>query len=126
MALVYLYFGFSQMDFGRHDVRACLEHVLCEFALRPKMARLAYQSNFGLPMTQDALALSPVHPSRIMKSLIEDGYITRPKLAIPIDNGKQLRQLGDFDSRYLQFSGAREKFGDIAALFSPSNSPAAR
>ncbi len=99
------------LNVGRRDGRTRLAHVLCEFALRLKMAGLGEQSNYVLPMTQDeladVLALSPVHVSRTIKSLTADGCITKSKRAIRIVDWEQLRQIGDFDPRYLHFNGTR-------------------
>ncbi len=103
------------LNVGRRDGRTRLAHVLCEFALRLKMAGLGGHNNYELPMTQDdladVLALSPVHVSRIIKSLVLDGCITKTKRAIRIDDWEHLRQIGDFDPRYLHFHGAREEIG---------------
>ncbi len=99
------------LNVGRRDGRTRLAHVLCEFAMRLKMAGLGNHDNYELPMTQDeladVLALSPVHVSRIIKSLTDEGYITKTKRAIHINNWENMRQMGDFDPRYLHYNGAR-------------------
>lgn len=99
------------LNVGRRDARTRMAHVLCEFALRLKMAGLGEEENYELPMTQDeladVLALSPVHVSRVIKSLTEDGCITKTKRAIRIENWDYLRQIGDFDPRYLHYKRSR-------------------
>lgn len=95
------------LNVGRRDARARMAHMLCEFALRLKMAGLGEQDHYELPMTQDeladALALSSVHVSRIIKSLTQDGCITKLKRAVKIEDWDHLRQIGDFDERYLHY-----------------------
>lgn len=100
------------LNVGRRDGRTRLAHVLCEFAMRLKMAGLNDDNNYELPMTQDELAdvvaLSPVHVGRVIKSLTEDGCITKTKRAIRIEDWEQLRQIGDFDPGYLHLNGTRD------------------
>jgi CRP-like cAMP-binding protein len=91
---------------GRRDARTRLAHVLCEFALRLKVAGLGGQTGYQLPMTQEDLAdvtgMTPVHVNRTLKSLEADGLIERatPR-AIVIGDWRKLAAAGDFDSTYL-------------------------
>ena len=100
-----------KLNIGRRDARARMAHILCELAMRLKRAGPGELLSFDLPMTQDdlsdVLALSRVHVSRVIKSLTAEGYITKTKRAIRIDDWERLRQIGDFDPRYLQYNGAR-------------------
>jgi len=91
---------------GRRDARTRIAHVLCEFALRLKVAGLGEQSGYQLPMTQeqlgDATGLTSVHVNRTLKLLEADGLIERlsPR-SIMIGDWKKLAEVGDFDSAYL-------------------------
>ena len=91
---------------GRRDARTRLAHLLCEFALRLKVAGLGEQTNYELPMTQEQLAdatgLTPVHVNRSMMSLERDELITRQSpRSVVIGDWKKLAEAGDFDSNYL-------------------------
>lgn len=91
---------------GRRDARTRVAHLLCEFALRLKVAGIGEENDYELPMTQeelaDAVGLTAVHVNRTMKSLQRDGLITRPtSRSILIENWKKLAAAGDFDSTYL-------------------------
>jgi len=94
------------MNVGRRDARTRLAHLLCEFALRLKLAGLGQDSGYELPMTQEQLAdatgLTSVHVNRIMKLLEAEGLIARlhPR-SIHIGNWRKLAEAGDFDSNYL-------------------------
>ena len=91
---------------GRRDARTRIAHVLCEFAVRLRLAGLGRDSDYELPMTQEQLAdttgLTSVHVNRTLKALEKDGLIDRvnPR-AISIGDWRKLAEVGDFDSNYL-------------------------
>ena len=91
---------------GRRDARTRIAHLLCEFALRLKLAGLTEQWGYELPMTQeqigDATGLTSVHVNRTLKALEADRLIerVRPRSVI-IGDWKKLADTGDFDSGYL-------------------------
>jgi CRP-like cAMP-binding protein len=93
-------------NIGRRDARTRLAHLLCEFALRLKVAGLGEEDHYELPMTQEQLAdatgLTSVHINRTIKSLEADGLIERsnPRV-ISIGDWRKLAEAGDFDSNYL-------------------------
>lgn len=71
------------LNVGRRDARSRLAHLLCEFALRMRMRRLAPGPGYALPITQEQLAdtleLSSVHVSRMLKMLETDSLLARNK-----------------------------------------------
>lgn len=91
---------------GRRDARARIAHLLCEFAVRLKVAGLGDQSDYEMPMTQEQLAdatgLTAVHVNRTIKGLEADGLIARvhPR-SITIGDWRKLADTGDFNSAYL-------------------------
>lgn len=91
---------------GRRDARTRIAHLLCEFALRLKVAGLGTEGGYDLPMTQeqlaDAVGLTPVHVNRMIRLLEAEGLICRstPR-AITVPDWKKLADAGDFDSSYL-------------------------
>ena len=96
---------------GRRDARARIAHLLCEFALRLKLAGIGEHNNYELPMTQDQLAdaagLTSVHVNRTLRGLEADGLIERrnPRL-IEIGDWRKLAETGDFNSAYLHLHEA--------------------
>lgn len=92
-------------NIGRRDAKTRLAHLLCEFALRLKVAGLGERTAYELPMTQDqladAVALTAVHVNRTLKELERDGLIARAKRSLTIADWPKLAQAGDFDSEYL-------------------------
>ena len=49
----------------------------------------------------DAVALTPIHVSRTLKTLAEEGYVERTIRTVKILDWHGLAKLGDFDSGYL-------------------------
>lgn len=91
---------------GRRDARTRVAHLLCEFAVRLRLAGLGRESYYELPMTQDQLAdatgLTPVHINRTLKLLEKEGLISRPSpRAICIGDWRRMADVGDFDTNYL-------------------------
>ena len=90
---------------GRRDSRTRTAHVLCEFALRQEDAGLGTRGHYELPMTQeqlaDVLGLTSVHVNRTLKSLEQEGLISRNKRAITVPSWERLRRTGDFNPAYL-------------------------
>ena len=93
-------------NIGRRDAETRIAHLLCEFAVRLKVAGLGEQTNYELPMTQEQLAdatgLTPVHVNRTLQHLGAIGLIERndPR-RIVIGDWRKLAEAGDFDSGYL-------------------------
>jgi CRP-like cAMP-binding protein len=102
------------LNVGRRDARSRLAHLLCEFAVRLETQGLANENGYELPMTQeqlaDTLGLTPVHINRTIMSLEADGFIKRDKRRIHFPEWRKMRELADFNQRYLhlepQLSGA--------------------
>jgi CRP-like cAMP-binding protein len=94
---------------GRRDARTRLAHLLCEIALRMKVAGLGEQTNYELPMTQDQLAdttgMTSVHINRTIRRLEAEGLIERRSArAIVIGDWRKLADVGDFNSAYLHLN----------------------
>ena len=93
------------LNVGRRDSRTRMAHLLCEFAVRLQAAGLAEEYGYELPMTQeqlaDALGLTPVHVNRTLRSLEQEGLITRTKRRISFPDWNRMRDTGDFNQRYL-------------------------
>jgi CRP-like cAMP-binding protein len=91
---------------GRRDAPTRLAHLLCEFALRLKVAGLGEQTGYVLPMSQEELAdatgLTSVHVNRTLKALEAQGLIDRPNpRSIHISDWRKLASAGDFSPAYL-------------------------
>ena len=93
------------LNIGRRDAKSRLAHVLCELAVRLDSLGLAENMGYHLPMTQaelaDALGLTPVHLNRVIRSLEADGLINRSKREISFPDWDRMRDMADFNDRYL-------------------------
>lgn len=97
------------LNVGRRDARSRMSHMLCEFALRLEVAGLGAPTDYELPMTQeelaDALALTPIHVSRTLRALAEEGLVQRTNRSVKILDWHLLAKVGDFDPGYLHLRG---------------------
>lgn len=95
------------LNVGRRDARSGMAHVFCEFAIRMETIGLAGPDGCTLPMTQeqlaDALGMSPVHVNRVLKGLEAERLIHRNRRHIVIPDWRLLRDVADFNQRYLHF-----------------------
>jgi CRP-like cAMP-binding protein len=94
------------LNVGRRDARSRLAHLLCEFGLRLEaFGQASPNHGFELPMTQEQLAdatgLTSVHVNRVLKVLETDGLIVRNRRHISFPDWRRLRDVGDFNQRYL-------------------------
>ena len=91
---------------GRRDSRTRIAHLLCEFAVRLRMAGHGQDTHNAQPMKQEQLAeatgMTSALVNRTLKALERDGLITRlnPR-SIAIGDWRQLADVGDFDTNYL-------------------------
>ena len=93
------------VNVGRRDARARIAHILCEFAVRLEQRGLTTDHGFELPLTQEQLAdatgLTSVHVNRVLRSLENEGLITRKRRQIHFGDWRALQDAGDFSRRYL-------------------------
>lgn len=93
------------VNVGRRDARTRIAHLLCEFAIRLEGAGMGGPGGYELPMTQEQLAdatgLTSVHVNRMLSELTSEGYISRTRRMIGIDDWHKLAEVGDFDAGYL-------------------------
>lgn len=105
------------LNIGRRDAKSRLAHMLCELAVRLDAHGLADDMGYHLPMTQaelaDALGLTPVHLNRVIRSLEVDGLINRSKRDITFPDWERMRDLADFNDRYLHLP--KEQSGEPVA-----------
>jgi CRP-like cAMP-binding protein len=99
------------LNISRRDARSRTAHLLCELGLRLEAAGLGGPAEYELPMTHaelsDALALTPIHISRMLKVLEEEGLIERTKRLLTIRDWERLVSVGDFDPAYLHLASVR-------------------
>jgi len=93
------------VNFGRRDSFERVAHLICELDARLQNVGLAAENEFDLPLTQedlsDALGLTPVHISRVLKRLREEEMMTFKRQQISILDIRKLRAIAGFDPSYL-------------------------
>lgn len=95
-------------NIGRRDARSRIAHILCEFGARLDAAGLGERCHYELPMSQEQLAdctgLTSVHVNRMLRSLDEEGLISRSARAVRIADWAALAKAGEFDDAYLHLA----------------------
>ena len=93
------------LNIGQRDSRSRISHLLCEFAYRLSLQGLEPSGDYELPMTQEQLAdatgLTAVHVNRVLKALQAEGLIDRTRRMVSFPDWERLREVGDFNPRYL-------------------------
>lgn len=93
------------LNVGRRAAPARVAHVLCELGVRLDAQGLAQEYGYQLPMTQeqfaDVVGLTAVHVNRTLKALEAHGLIKRDRRQVSFPDWQALRDLGDFNQRYL-------------------------
>jgi CRP-like cAMP-binding protein len=90
---------------GRHDARARVAHLLCEFAVRLSDEPITSEWTYTIPMTQqqigDAVGLTPVHVNRVLRQLSNEGIVERKGSLVHFLNWDKLQGVAGFNRRYL-------------------------
>jgi CRP-like cAMP-binding protein len=93
------------LNIGRRDSRSRIAHLLCEFAYRLSAQGLSRDGIYELPMTQEQLAdatgLTAVHVNRVLQALQREGLLERERRVIRFPSWERMRDVGDFNPRYL-------------------------
>lgn len=93
------------VNVGRRDARSRIAHLLCELALRLEAAQIGKDGAYEFPLTQEQLAdatgLTAVHTNRVLQGLRKEGLISLTSQSLKVLDWGRLRDVGDFDERYL-------------------------
>lgn len=110
------------LNVGRRDARARIAHMLCELAVRLRIAGVIEAARFQMPMTQDQLAdatgLTSVHVNRTLKLLAASGLIEQGGRWVSILDWEGMRRAGDFNPLYLHLDLMAPRFAkSVNTLF---------
>jgi len=90
---------------GRTSARARVSSLLCEIFARMRQLGTPRDAPIHVPLTQeeigDATGLTAVHVNRMLRTLEEDGGISRERRRIRITDWNRMRAIADFDPAYL-------------------------
>lgn len=91
---------------GRRSAFEHVAHLFCELYLKLQAAGLAEHYRCPLPVTQidlaDALGLTNVHVSRVLKEMRSQNLITLHAHTLVIEAWDELLRISEFDPTYLQ------------------------
>lgn len=93
------------ISMGRRDALERIAHLMLELFVRMRSVGLASDDTCRMPLTQavvaDALRLTPVHTSRVLRTLRERGVMTLGSGKLTILNIVELAKIAGFDDNYL-------------------------
>ena len=93
------------VDVGRRDARERIAHLVYEMLVRHRIVGTAEDDVIPWPLTQDDLAdatgLSPLHVSRTLKQMREDGLLHISKKRLAVLAADRLREVAGFNPNYL-------------------------
>ena len=99
------------VNLGQRSAEERIAHLLCELHLRMLSVGLAEDGKFSLPLTQaelaDSTGISIVHANRCIQSLRSKKLIVFSGKTLSIVDIDGLRNLAEFDSRYLHLDGGK-------------------
>lgn len=111
---------------GRRDATERVAHLLLELNRRASIVGEGDDISFRLPVSQaliaDALGLSYVHVSRVLKKLSNEGFILREKEMVLIKDRKGLIDLCDFNADYLHLDAEPPQYRLKSHIFRPDQS----
>lgn len=94
------------VSMGRRTSVERVAHLMCELYVRARNIGLTSGDELELPLSQivlaDALGLTAVHVSRVLRQLRTDGMMRLRGGLLVISNIEKLAQLAGFDDLYLQ------------------------
>lgn len=90
---------------GRRPALAQIAHLLCEIAMRMRLAGRAVGDVFDFPLTQtelaDAVGLSSVHVNCVLQTLRGEGLVNLTRGELRIGDWPRLERTAGFDADYL-------------------------
>ncbi|GAA4721345.1 Crp/Fnr family transcriptional regulator [Sphingomonas lutea] len=93
------------LSLGSRSAMSRAAHLFCELFERLRVGGLADDDGYALPLTQaqlsECLGITPVHVNRTLQALRADGLITLEQRYLTIHDHARLREIGEFDPRYL-------------------------
>jgi CRP-like cAMP-binding protein len=93
------------LSIGRRSALSRIAHIFCELLVRLRIAGLAGESGYALPLTQadlaDVTGLTSVHVNRMLKKLRDDDLLTFRGGEVTIGDWERLQRVAEFDPTYL-------------------------
>ncbi|HYJ81638.1 MAG TPA: Crp/Fnr family transcriptional regulator [Allosphingosinicella sp.] len=93
------------LSIGRRSALARIAHIFCELLVRLRIAGLANESGYALPLTQadlaDVTGLTSVHVNRMLKKLRDDDLLTFRGGKVVVGDWERLQRIAEFDPTYL-------------------------
>lgn len=97
------------VDLGRRNAAERIAHFFLELGARLRLVGMTDRESYLCPLSQyllaDALRLSAVHVSRVLRELREEGMQAFQRGKVVFDDYASLLELSGFDHAYLHDDG---------------------
>jgi CRP-like cAMP-binding protein len=101
------------VDHGRRDAHERIAHLLYEMLVRYRMVGMTTDETLEFPVTQadlaDATGLTPMHVSRMVGKLREEGLIELKGKTLTILDPERLKEVAGFNPNYLHLDRAHDR-----------------
>jgi CRP-like cAMP-binding protein len=106
------------VDHGRRDAYERIAHLLYEMLVRYRLVGMTTDETLEFPITQadlaDATGLTPMHVSRMVGKLREDGLISLKGKTLTILDPERLKEVAGFNPNYLHLDRVHDSRDGIA------------
>jgi CRP-like cAMP-binding protein len=101
------------VNHGRRDAYEQIAHLLYEMLVRYRIVEKTTSETLEFPLTQadlaDATGLTPMHVSRMLGKLKEEGLISLKAKTLTILNPERLKEVAGYNPNYLHLDRAQDK-----------------
>lgn len=101
------------VNHGRRDAHEQIAHLLYEMLVRYRVVGLTTDETLEFPLTQadlgDATGMTPMHVSRVLAKLREEGLVSIKSKTLTILDPERLKEVAGYDANYLHLDRAQDK-----------------
>jgi CRP-like cAMP-binding protein len=106
------------VNHGSRDARSRVAHLFYEMLIRNRIVGETTDNTFAFPLTQeefaDATGITPVHLSRVLGDLREEGVIELETRALTILDTHRLKAIAGYESNYLHLDRTEARDPDVS------------
>jgi CRP-like cAMP-binding protein len=106
------------VNHGSRDARARVAHLFYEMLVRNRIVGEAADNTFAFPLTQeefaDATGITPVHLSRVLGELRQEGVVELQARALTILDPHGLKRIAGYEANYLHLDRTEGRDPDMS------------
>jgi CRP-like cAMP-binding protein len=106
------------VNHGSRDARSRVAHLFYEMLIRNRIVGQTADNTFAFPLTQeefaDATGITPVHLSRVLGELREEGAIELQARALTVLDPHRLKAIAGYEANYLHLDRTEGRDPDVS------------